>query len=49
MDVKIVFLSEELEEEIFMKQPKGFVITSKERKVCKLVVSLFRLKQTPEQ
>ncbi|PHT34645.1 ABC transporter C family member 5 [Capsicum baccatum] len=33
MDVKTAFLNEELEEEIYMEQPKGFVIPGKEKKV----------------
>ncbi|CAM8914041.1 unnamed protein product [Rhodiola kirilowii] len=32
-----------------MKQLEGFVVTGQEHKVCKLVKSLYRLKQTPMQ
>ena len=40
MDVKIVFLNEDLDEEIYIEQPKGFFATGQERKICKLVICL---------
>ena len=49
MDVKTAFLSGELDEEIYMEQPYGFVIDGQEGKVCKLMKSLYGLKQVPEQ
>ncbi|CAM8880685.1 unnamed protein product [Rhodiola kirilowii] len=49
MDVKTAFLNGDLEEEIYMKQPEGFVVTEQEHKVCKLVKSLYGLKQAPMQ
>ena len=32
-----------------MEQPKGFIMHGHEKKVCKLVKSLYGLKQTPKQ
>ncbi|KAJ0103510.1 hypothetical protein Patl1_06354 [Pistacia atlantica] len=49
MDVKIAFLNGDLDEEIYIKQPKGSVIPSNEHKLCKLVKSLYGLKQAPKQ
>ncbi|GKG30570.1 zinc finger, CCHC-type containing protein, partial [Tanacetum coccineum] len=48
MDVKTIFLNGDLEEEAYMKQPEGFVMPGNEHKVCKLVKSLYRLKQAPK-
>jgi hypothetical protein len=49
MNVKITFLNVELEEEIYMDQPDGFVAEGQEGMVCKLIKSLYGLKQTPKQ
>ena len=48
MDVKTVFLNGDLDEEIYMEQPEGFIIPGQEKKVCQLVKSLYRLKQAPK-
>ena len=45
MDVKLAYLNGVLEEEIYMEQPEGFVAQGDEDKVCKLVHSLYGLKQ----
>jgi hypothetical protein len=42
MDVKTTFLNGELDEEIYMDQPVGFVANGQERKVCNIYV--FQLK-----
>jgi hypothetical protein len=47
MDVKIAFLNGELDEEIYMQQPNGFVAPSQENKVCRLLKSLYGLKKHP--
>lgn len=49
LDVKTAFLHGELEEQIFMTQPEGFVKDSEEGKVCLLKRSLYGLKQSPRQ
>ena len=44
MDVKTTFLNGELNEEIYMEQLEGFIVPGQEKKVCKLVKSLYGLK-----
>ncbi|GKC87334.1 zinc finger, CCHC-type containing protein [Tanacetum coccineum] len=44
MDVKTAFLNVELDEEVYMNQPQGFIMPGNENKV-----SLYGLKQTPKQ
>ena len=46
MDVKTAFLNGELDEEIYMDQPIGFVADGQEHKVCKLKQSIYGLKQS---
>jgi len=49
IDVKTTFLNGELDEEIYMDQPEGFIADGQENKVCKLLKSLYGLKQAPKQ
>ena len=47
MDVTTAFLHGVLEDEVFMKQPKGYEKEGKENLVCKLKRSIYGLKQSP--
>jgi hypothetical protein len=47
MDVKTAFLNGEVEQEVYIEQPEGFVIHGKESHVCKLKKALYGLKQAP--
>ena len=49
LDIKTVFLNGDLEEEIYMQQPEGFIKKGKEKLVCQLKKSLYGLKQAPRQ
>ena len=49
LDVKTTFSHGELEEEIYMDQPEGFIVPCKQDYVCKLKRSLYGLKQSPRQ
>ena len=47
MDVTTAFLIGELEEEVYVRQPEGFVSEGQEHLVCKLKRSIYGLKQSP--
>ena len=47
MDVKSVFLNSELEEEVYMEQPEGFLYGDDPTYVYRLKKALYRLKQAP--
>ena len=47
MDVKTAFLNGEVEQEVYIEQPEGFVTHDKISHVCKLKKALYGLKQAP--
>ena len=47
IDITTAFLNGDLEEEVFMSQPEGFVAKDQEHLVCRLKKSLYGLKQSP--
>jgi hypothetical protein len=47
MDIKLAFLNGDLQEEVYVEQPTGFIIASKEHKVLKLKKALYGLYQAP--
>ena len=49
LDVKTTFLHGDLDEDIYMEQPEGFVQHQKGILVCKLKKSLYGQKQSPKQ
>jgi hypothetical protein len=49
MDVKTAFLNGDLDETVYMAQPKGFVVEGKEKLGCRLKKSIYGLKQASRQ
>jgi len=49
VSMKTAFLHGDMEEDIYMEQPKGFAVRGKEHLVCKLKKSLYGCKQAPRQ
>jgi hypothetical protein len=47
IDVKITFLNGAIEEEVYIKQPQGFEVHSRDTHVCKLKKALYGLKKAP--
>jgi hypothetical protein len=47
MDVKKLFLNGEIEEEVYIKNSKGFIIHNEKYHVCRLKKSMYGLKQAP--
>ena len=47
LDIKSAFFNGDLDVEIFMNQPEGFVVEGKDSFMCKLKKSLYGLKQAP--
>ena len=47
MDVKSVFMNDDLQEEVYMTQPSGFKVAGKEHQVIRSVKTLYGLKQAP--
>ena len=45
MDLKTTFLNGVIEEEVYIKQPEGFVVHGKESHACRLKKALYGLKQ----
>eukprot|EP00249_Psilotum_nudum_P036016 c6174_g1_i1 orf=1483-3276(+) len=49
MDVRTAFLNGDLQEEIYMAQPPGYTSVQHPNHVCRLLKSLYGLKQSPRQ
>jgi hypothetical protein len=47
MDVKTAFLNGAIEEEVYIEQPQGFEVHSRDTHVCRLKKALYGIKQDP--
>lgn len=47
LDVKTAFLNGEIKEEVYVRQPEGFVVKGKEHYVYRLIKALYGLRQAP--
>ena len=47
LNVKSTFLNGDLEEEVYIKKPEGFLLGDDENQVCRLKKALYGLKQAP--
>jgi hypothetical protein len=47
LDIKTAFLYGEIDEEMYIEQPEGFVVKGKEHLVCLLLKCIYGLKQAP--
>eukprot|EP00253_Pinus_taeda_P001492 PITA_01492 len=47
MDVKSAFLNGDLDEEVYIEQPDGFILGNDPKLVCRLKMSLYGLRQAP--
>jgi hypothetical protein len=45
MDVKTTFLNGEINKEVYIEQPYGFVMHEKESRLCRLKMALYGIKQ----
>jgi len=48
MDIKSAFLNGDLNKEVYMEQPDGYVDPTYSDKVCRLLQALYGLKQAPK-
>ena len=46
MNIKITFLNGDSNEEVYMEQFERFIVNKKEKYICKLIKSLYGLKQS---
>jgi hypothetical protein len=47
MDMKSAFLNEDLKEEVYVRQPAGFIVVGQEGKILRLRKALYGLRQAP--